>query len=75
MRGEVGLFPDNFVEIINTKNEEQETTSTSAKSSIRHSQQVKKSEKAHVRKSLDSRGAHPSNISGKAHEKLFYISN
>lgn len=64
----MGLFPDNFVEMITAKNEEQEQwheTSVTVKSSIRHSHQIKKSEKAHVRKSLDSRNAHPSNISGK----------
>lgn len=43
-----------------------ESTSVSTKSSIRHSHPIKKSEKAHVRKSLDSRNVHPSNISGKA---------
>jgi len=70
----VGLFPDNFVELIGVKNESQEqeshswgheVTSLSAKSSIRHSHQMKKTEKAHVRKSLDARNAHTSNISGK----------
>lgn len=68
----MGLFPDNFVEMIGMKNESQEqesqwheTTSMSAKSSIRHSHQVKKVEKAHVRKSLDTRNVHSSNISGK----------
>lgn len=69
----MGLFPDNFVETIGTKNESQEqesqwthdVTSVSAKSSIRHSHQVKKTEKAHVRKSLDARNTHTSNISGK----------
>ncbi|KAG5339647.1 RAB8A protein, partial [Acromyrmex charruanus] len=68
LNGQVGLFPDNFVEMIGTKNESQEqesqwheTTSLSAKSSIRH--QVKKVEKAHIRKSLDTRNIHSSNIS------------
>ncbi|XP_032670452.1 uncharacterized protein LOC116843802 [Odontomachus brunneus] len=69
LNGHVGLFPDNFVEVIGGKNEHQESdqwhdsTSVSTKLSIRHSHQVKKSEKAHVRKSLDSRNVHPSNIS------------
>ncbi|KMQ97749.1 sh3 domain-containing kinase-binding protein 1 [Lasius niger] len=70
LRGQVGLFPDNFVEMIGAKNESQEQesqwheiTSLSAKSSARHSHQVKKIEKAHVRKSLDTRNVHPSNIS------------
>lgn len=65
----MGLFPDNFVEVINAKNEPQEQEQWHETSSIgtksRHSHQVKKSEKAHVRKSLDSRNVHPSNISGK----------
>ncbi|XP_024877640.1 SH3 domain-containing kinase-binding protein 1-like [Temnothorax curvispinosus] len=70
LRGQVGLFPDNFVEVIGIKNESQEqdsqwheTSSLSAKSTIRHSHQVKKVEKAHVRKSLDTRNVHSSNIS------------
>ncbi|XP_077259880.1 uncharacterized protein LOC143896156 isoform X1 [Temnothorax americanus] len=70
LRGQVGLFPDNFVEVIGIKNESQEqdsqwheTSSLSAKSIIRHSHQVKKVEKAHVRKSLDTRNVHSSNIS------------
>lgn len=72
MRGHVGLFPDNFVEILGAKNEPQEqesqwheATSVSVKSSIRHSHQLKKAEKAHVRKSVDTRNSHSSNISGK----------
>lgn len=68
----MGLFPDNFVELIGVKNESQEqespwgheVASLSAKSSIKHSHQAKKTEKAHVRKSLDSSNAHTSNISG-----------
>ncbi|XP_072760267.1 uncharacterized protein [Anoplolepis gracilipes] len=69
LRGQVGLFPDNFVEAIGAKNESQEQesewhkTSVSAKSSARHSYQVKKIEKAHIRKSLDTRNVHSSNIS------------
>lgn len=70
MKGQVGLFPDNFVEVIGTKNESQEQESqwhetSSVKSNIRHSHQItKKVEKAHVRKSLDARNIHSSNISG-----------
>lgn len=66
----MGLFPDNFVEVIGAKNESQEQESqwhetSSAKSSIRHSHQItKKVEKAHVRKSLDTRNILSSNISG-----------
>lgn len=75
----MGLFPDNFVELIGAKNESQEQpespwqekTLLSAKSSIRHSHQIKKVEKAHVRKSLDTRNVHSSNISGKV--RLFRI--
>ncbi|XP_011148601.1 SH3 domain-containing kinase-binding protein 1-like isoform X1 [Harpegnathos saltator] len=70
LRGQVGLFPDNFVDVIGAKNEHQEqeqwydsASQLNTKSSIRHSYQMKKSEKAHVRKSLDSRNVHPSNIS------------
>lgn len=71
LNGQVGLFPDNFVELIGAKNESQEQpespwqekTLLSAKSSIRHSHQIKKVEKAHVRKSLDTRNVHSSNIS------------
>ncbi|GAB1859072.1 SH3 domain-containing kinase-binding protein 1 [Camponotus japonicus] len=70
LRGQVGLFPDNFVEIIGMKNESQEQesqwheiTSLNAKSSARHSHQLKKIEKAHARKSLDTRNVHSSNIS------------
>lgn len=70
LRGQVGLFPDNFVEIIGMKNESQEQesqwheiTSLNTKSSARHSHQLKKIEKAHVRKSLDTRNVHSSNIS------------
>jgi len=42
-----------------------EVTSLSQKSTTRHSHQIKKSEKAHVRKSLDARNTHSSNISGR----------
>lgn len=76
----MGLFPDNFVEVIGAKNETQEQesqwheiTSLSGKSSVRHSHQVKKSEKAHVRKSLDTRNVHSSNISGKYHFEYNYM--
>lgn len=69
MKGQIGLFPDNFVETISTKNEPQEQewheVTSLVKSTTRHSHQLKKSEKAHVRKSLDARNTHSSNISGK----------
>lgn len=69
----MGLFPDNFVEIIGAKNESQEQDSppwheaalVSGKSSVRHYHQRKKVGKAHVRKSLDNKNVHSSNISGK----------
>lgn len=67
LKGHVGLFPDNFVEMIKNESQEQESqwheTTSSVKSNIRHSHQVKKVEKAHVRKSLDTRNVHSSNIS------------
>ncbi|XP_050450132.1 SH3 domain-containing kinase-binding protein 1-like isoform X2 [Cataglyphis hispanica] len=80
LRGQVGLFPDNFVEIIGMKNESlepqwHEITSLSAKSSARHSHQVKKIEKAHVRKSLDTRNVHSSNISDTTTKKNLSISS
>ncbi|XP_029169151.1 LOW QUALITY PROTEIN: SH3 domain-containing kinase-binding protein 1-like [Nylanderia fulva] len=70
LKGQVGLFPDNFVEIIDAENESQEqesqwheVTSQSIKSTTRHSHQAKKVEKAHIRKSLDTSNVHSSNIS------------
>lgn len=55
--------------MIKNESQEQESqwheTTSSVKSNIRHSHQVKKVEKAHVRKSLDTRNVHSSNISGK----------
>ncbi|KAL6259867.1 hypothetical protein P5V15_009777 [Pogonomyrmex californicus] len=65
LKGQIGLFPDNFVEVIGVKNESQEQESQwhETTSSIRHSHKVKKTEKAHVRKSLDTRSIHSSNIS------------
>ncbi|EZA61495.1 hypothetical protein DMN91_004339 [Ooceraea biroi] len=70
LRGQIGLFPDNFVEIISAKGDPQEQesqwheiTSSSVKSTTRHSHQIKKTEKAHVRKSVDARNSHSSTIS------------
>ncbi|XP_012521470.1 SH3 domain-containing kinase-binding protein 1 isoform X2 [Monomorium pharaonis] len=81
LKGQVGLFPDNFVEVINVKNESQEqespwheTISLSAKSSTRHSHQIKKVEKAHVRRSLDTRNVH-SNISDTTKKGLSTLSS
>ncbi|KAL0123132.1 hypothetical protein PUN28_007637 [Cardiocondyla obscurior] len=71
LKGQVGLFPDNFVKLIGVKNESQDQDSqghetTSTKTNISHSHQVKEVKKAHVRESLDGRNAHSSNISDAA---------
>lgn len=66
LKGQIGLFPDNFVEVIGThvKNDHQEqeqwheTNQLTTKSVAKHTHQIKKSEKAHVRKSLDVRNIH-----------------
>ncbi|KAK2587592.1 hypothetical protein KPH14_003720 [Odynerus spinipes] len=64
LKGQIGLFPDNFVEVIGTKNDHQEqeqwheTNQSTNKSVAKHSHQLKKSEKAHARKSLDVRNIH-----------------
>lgn len=59
LNGQVGFFPDNFVETIDGKSDHQEPWhEMSLKSTSKHSHQVKKSEKAHVRKSLDVRNVH-----------------
>ncbi|XP_014616265.1 PREDICTED: SH3 domain-containing kinase-binding protein 1 isoform X2 [Polistes canadensis] len=59
LRGQIGLFPDNFVEVIGVKNDHQdqeqwhEAGQLTSKSVAKHAHQLKKSEKAHARKSLD----------------------
>ncbi|XP_043489819.1 SH3 domain-containing kinase-binding protein 1-like isoform X2 [Polistes fuscatus] len=59
LRGQIGLFPDNFVEVIGVKNDHQdqeqwhEASQLTSKSVAKHAHQLKKSEKAHARKSLD----------------------
>ncbi|KAG7211816.1 hypothetical protein KM043_011047 [Ampulex compressa] len=61
LKGQIGLFPDNFVEMISVKTEPQDQEpwhEMSTKSIPKHSHQAKKSEKAHVRKSLDVRNVH-----------------
>ncbi|KAL2721558.1 SH3 domain-containing kinase-binding protein 1-like isoform X2 [Vespula maculifrons] len=63
LRGQIGLFPDNFVEVIGAKNDHQEQeqwheTSQVTKSVTKHAHQLKKSEKAHARKSLDPKNIH-----------------
>ncbi|XP_076172801.1 uncharacterized protein LOC143149368 isoform X2 [Ptiloglossa arizonensis] len=58
LKGQVGLFPDNFVEIINPVTDHQdhgERHESTVKSLTKHSDRVKKNKKAHVRKSLDIR--------------------
>ncbi|XP_046617175.1 SH3 domain-containing kinase-binding protein 1-like isoform X2 [Neodiprion virginianus] len=58
LRGRIGLFPDNFVEVLGPKGEQHEQHDqplyTSGKSSIRHSVTTKRTEKAHARRSLDT---------------------
>lgn len=64
LRGQIGLFPDNFVEVIGAKNDHQEqeqwheTSQLTNKSVAKHAHQLKKSEKAHARKSLDPKNIH-----------------
>ncbi|XP_053975351.1 SH3 domain-containing kinase-binding protein 1-like [Hylaeus volcanicus] len=58
LKGQVGLFPDNFVEIINSgtdHTDHEQRYESSVKSLTKHTDRVKKSKKAHVRKSLDIR--------------------
>lgn len=57
LRGQIGLFPDNFVEVISSKNDQEHDQCQEANqigSKIKHS--IKRTEKAH-RKSLDSKTA------------------
>ncbi|XP_020711959.2 SH3 domain-containing kinase-binding protein 1 isoform X2 [Athalia rosae] len=58
LRGRIGLFPDNFVEILGPKGDQHEQHEQpiypSGKSSIRHSVTTKRTEKAHARRSLDT---------------------
>lgn len=61
LKGRMGLFPDNFVEIISVTTDHQDHEQrheASTKSITKLSQQVKKNEKAHIRKSLDIRNVH-----------------
>ncbi|XP_012283228.1 SH3 domain-containing kinase-binding protein 1 [Orussus abietinus] len=61
LRGQIGLFPDNFVEVIGVKGDQhhsQEQSQATSKSSTKPSHGTKKSEKAHIRKSLNSRNIH-----------------
>ncbi|XP_066589697.1 SH3 domain-containing kinase-binding protein 1-like [Prorops nasuta] len=61
LRGQVGLFPDNFVKILDPWESQEEywqETIQSTKSVSRHSHQMKKVEKAHARRSLDTRDGH-----------------
>lgn len=56
LRGQIGLFPDNFVEVISSKNEQEQEQCLEANqiaSKIKHS--IKRTERAHIRKSLDSK--------------------
>ncbi|OAD51954.1 Intersectin-1 [Eufriesea mexicana] len=61
LNGQVGLFPDNFVEILNILPDHQDheqKLKASIKSVTKHSHQVKKNGKVHTRKSLDVKDAH-----------------
>ncbi|XP_015600862.1 SH3 domain-containing kinase-binding protein 1 isoform X2 [Cephus cinctus] len=66
LRGQVGLFPDNFVEILDPitdhhyqdQDSRHDSSHGSTKSNSKHSLVGKRSEKAHVRKSLDARNSH-----------------
>lgn len=61
LKGKIGLFPDNFVEVISVSADHQdhEQRQMTAKFVARASQQTKKNKKAHIRKSLDVRNVHP----------------
>ncbi|XP_076248441.1 uncharacterized protein LOC143188202 isoform X2 [Calliopsis andreniformis] len=61
LKGRVGLFPDNFVEVISvsTDHQDHDQKHEISKSVTKLSQQVKKNKKAHIRKSLDARNLHP----------------
>ncbi|CAK9829587.1 SH3 domain-containing kinase-binding protein 1 [Anthophora retusa] len=54
--GQVGLFPDNFVEVINgtDQTDHEQKYDTSMKTVTKHPHQIKKNEKVHTRKSLDA---------------------
>ncbi|KOC62980.1 SH3 domain-containing kinase-binding protein 1 [Habropoda laboriosa] len=59
--GQVGLFPDNFVEVINAAADHQDHDQkheNSMKTATKHPHQIKKNGKAHTRKSLDVRNVH-----------------
>lgn len=66
LRGQFGLFPDNFVEILGPKSEQRpsdsewhENSQGTSKSSSKHSSYTRqRSKKAHARKSLDARLVH-----------------
>lgn len=68
LRGQVGLFPDNFVELLSSKSEQRRpdpeqyfgsNQGTSKSTSSKHSSYTRqRGEKAHARKSLDSRLVH-----------------
>ncbi|XP_068975906.1 SH3 domain-containing kinase-binding protein 1-like [Bombus flavifrons] len=61
LNGQVGLFPDNFVEVINVPSDHQDheqKLKASMKSITKHSHQMKKNGKVHTRKSLDVKDLH-----------------
>ncbi|XP_003425592.1 SH3 domain-containing kinase-binding protein 1 [Nasonia vitripennis] len=62
LKGQIGLFPDNFVEVITLKNDHTDGTAnsiSSVKSTLK--QQGKRKETANVRKSLDTRNVRTDN--------------
>lgn len=64
LRGRIGLFPDNFVELIGPKTDQYDSQHdqslySNGKSSIRHSVTTKRTEKAHARRSLDVHNVPP----------------
>ncbi|XP_076648912.1 uncharacterized protein LOC143356814 isoform X1 [Halictus rubicundus] len=59
LKGKVGLFPDNFVEVINLGTDHQDHDQKyDPKPNAKTSQSATKSKKAHVRKSLDIENVH-----------------
>ncbi|XP_033334865.1 uncharacterized protein LOC117225422 isoform X3 [Megalopta genalis] len=63
LKGKVGLFPDNFVEVITTTSELQDHEQKhDSKNNTKLSQPSTKSKKAHVRKSLDVENVHAGDV-------------
>ncbi|XP_076648923.1 uncharacterized protein LOC143356814 isoform X3 [Halictus rubicundus] len=63
LKGKVGLFPDNFVEVINLGTDHQDHDQKyDPKPNAKTSQSATKSKKAHVRKSLDIENVHAGDV-------------